>query len=148
MLAGAAAGIRRTARWDAADAMLRPGQAGGLRAGALDLFDGLRRPGGQDFVTGGGDENVILDAHADTEKLARDRVGDLGRLGLLLVLQLLRGGHAEAEAPLPHLFLAVLAQGVGRALAFRIEVEAGLDGEDHARRQRPRLSSNPIVADV
>src|SRR5215813_1528100 len=109
------------------------GQARGLGTRVLDLVDGLWRAGRQDLVAGGGDKDVVLDAHADAAELPRHRVGDLGRLRLFFFLELPGGGDAEAVAPLPLLLLAVFAQRVGHALALGVDVETRLDGEHHSR---------------
>src|SRR5436853_368159 len=101
--------------------VLRARQPRGLRARALDLVDGLGRAGRQDLAAGSGDEDVVLDAHADAAELLRHWVGDLGRLRLLVFFQFLGGGDAQAIAPLPLLLLAVLAQRVGHALALGID---------------------------
>src|SRR5882672_11053070 len=84
-----------------------------LRAGALDLVDGLRRACGEDLAARVGDEHVVLDADADPAQLPGDAVRDLLGLRLLFVFHLLGGGGAEAETTLPDLLLAVLAQMVG-----------------------------------
>src|SRR6266850_1998570 len=123
-------------------------QAGGLGAGALDLLDGLGGAGGEILDAGRGDEDIVLDAHADAAELLRDRVRDLLGLGLLLVLELLGGGHAQAQAALELLVLAVLAQVEGGALALGVDVEPGLHGEDHARLQRARLPGDAVVPHV
>src|SRR5712664_989902 len=123
-------------------------QPRGLRARALDLVDGLRGAGGEDLAAGGGDEHVVLDANADAAELLRHGVGDLGRLRLLVLLELLGGGDAQAVAPLPLLLLAVLAQRVGHALALGIDVETGLDGEDHAGLEGARGAVHAVIADV
>ena len=99
-------------------------------------------------MAGGGDQHVVLDAHADAAKLLRHRMGDLGRLRLVFLLQLLGGDDAEAIAALPLLVLAVLAQRIRHRLALGIDVQAGLDGEDHAGLERARGAVEAIVADV
>src|SRR6266508_436129 len=76
-------------------------QARGLGAGALDLLDGLGRTGGQVVDPAGGDEDIVLDADADAPELLGDRMGDRRGLGLVLVLELLGRGHAQAQAALP-----------------------------------------------
>ena len=48
-----------------------PRQPWPLRAGALHLVDRLGRAGGEDLVAAGGDEDVVLDAHADAAELRR-----------------------------------------------------------------------------
>src|SRR5262245_24759903 len=78
----------------------RPGQPGTLRAGALDLVHRLRRPRGEDLAAVGGDQDVVLDPHADAEHVARDGVLDLLGAGLLLLFQSLGRSHAQAVAPL------------------------------------------------
>src|SRR2546423_2986614 len=147
---GSAGAPRALGAWGATSGppVLGARQPRGLRARALDLVDGLGRAGRQDLAAGGGDEHVVLDAHADAAELLRHRVGDLGRLRLLVLFQLLGGGDAEAIAPLPLLLLAVLAQRVGHALALGIDVEPGLDGEDHAGLEGARGAVHPVVADV
>src|SRR5262245_58770360 len=85
-------------------------QPGRLGAGALDLVDRLRCARGEDVAPVRGDQHVVLDADPDAAKLARHGVRDLLRLRLLFVLDLLRGGGAEAQTALPRLLLAVLAQ--------------------------------------
>src|SRR5215470_1471940 len=60
----------------------RPRQPGALRAGAFDLVHRLRRPRGEDLAAVGGDQDVVLDPHADAEHLARDGVLDLLGAGL------------------------------------------------------------------
>src|SRR5207245_10271574 len=112
---GATAPPGRPERWGVGGAIsgaphvLGTGQPRGLGARALDLVDGLGRAGRQDLAAGGGDEHVVLDAHADAAELPRHRVGDLGRLRLLVFFQLLGVGDAQAIAPLPLLLLAVRA---------------------------------------
>src|SRR5215470_14098776 len=93
-------------------------QPGGLGAGALDLVDRLRRTRGEDIATVRGDQHVVLDADPDAAQLARHGVRDLLRLRLLLVLDLLGRGAAQAQAALPRLLLAVLAQVIRRRLAI------------------------------
>src|SRR5439155_14918040 len=85
--------------------VLGTGQPRGLGARALDLVNGLGRAGRQDLAAGGGDEHVVLDAHADAAELLRHRMGDLGRLGLLFLFELLGGRDAQAIAALPLLLL-------------------------------------------
>src|SRR6187551_1028052 len=93
-----------------------PRQARRLGAGALDLLDRLRRARGQDLVPVGGDQDVVLDADADAPILGGHAVLHLLGARFFLVLDLLRGGRAEAVAALPHLLLAVLAQVEGHGL--------------------------------
>src|SRR2546428_13866727 len=148
---GSAGAPRALGGWGAisgAPHVLGTGQSRGLGARALDLVDGLGRAGRQDLAAGGGDEHVVLDAHADAAELLRHRMGDLGRLGLLFLFELLGGRDAQAIAALPLLLLAVLAQRVGHALALGVDVEPGLDGEDHAGLERARGALHPVVADV
>src|SRR5215831_16603343 len=120
----------------------------GLGAGALDLVDRLRRTRGEDVATVRGDQHVVLDADPDAAQLARHGVRDLLRLRFFLVLDLSRGGGAEAQATLPRLLLAVLAQVIRGRLAVGVEVEAGLDGEHHTGLEHARLPVDPVVADV
>src|SRR4051812_3545545 len=80
-------------------------QTRGFGAGALDFVDRLRRPPGEVLDPGGRDEDVVLDAHADAAELLRDRVLDLAGLRLLLVLEALGRGHAQAQAALELLVL-------------------------------------------
>src|SRR5689334_4988141 len=69
-------------------------QARGLGAGALDLVDGLGCAGREDLPARGGDQHVVLDAHADAAELLRHGMRHLRGLGLLLFLELLGGGDA------------------------------------------------------
>jgi hypothetical protein len=71
-------------------------QARGFGAGALDLLDGLGRAGGQVLDAGRRHEDVVLDPDADPAQLLGDRVGHGLGFRLLLVLQLLGRGHAQA----------------------------------------------------
>src|SRR5262245_36276488 len=108
----------KTLRWVGLDAIARsppaalggwprlrrsPGQSRRLPAGPLDLVHRLRRARGQHLVTTVGDEDVVLDAHADAAVLRGDRMDHRFRARLLLVLDLLRRARAEPEAALPHL---------------------------------------------
>src|SRR2546425_5567044 len=52
------------------------------------------------------------------------------------------------RSALPHFVLVVLAQIEGRRVALGIDVEARLDGEDHARLEDARLAARAIVPDV
>src|SRR5919106_3980841 len=124
------------------------GQPRSLGAGALDLLDALRCPGGEVLDAGRGDQDVVLDPDADAPERLRDRVREGRGLGLLLVLELLGGAHAQAQPALPHLLLAVLPEVEGDALAGGVDVDARLDGEDHARLERSRLVAHLVVADV
>src|SRR5262245_26661503 len=123
-------------------------QARGLGAGGLDLLDGLRGAGGEVLDALGGDQDVVFDADADAAELRWDRVGDGRRLGLLLLFERLGRGHAEAQPPLPHLLLAVLAEVEGHALARGVDVDPGLDREDHAGLEGAGLPAHAVVADI
>src|SRR3990167_1911867 len=129
-------------------APILPRQARRLGAGVLDLLDRPRRARGEHLGAPGRDQDVVLDARADAAELLRDRVHERLGFRLLLLLELPGGGHAEAEAAVPHLVLAVLAQVEGRARARRVHVEAGLDGQDHAGLEPARLPLDLVGADV
>src|SRR5262249_10374436 len=123
-------------------------QAWCLGAGALDFVYGLGRAGREDVAAVRRDQHVVLDADADPAQLARHRVDDGRRLRLLLVLNLLGGGRAEAEAPLPLLVLAVFAQVIGDRLALGVEIKPRLDCEHHTGLEHPRRAIDLVVADV
>src|SRR2546428_6758858 len=81
-----------------------------LGAGALDFVHRLRGARGEHVTAVRRDQHVVLDADADPAQLRRHEMDDRSDLRLLLVLHLLGGGGAEAEAALPHLVLAVFPQ--------------------------------------
>src|SRR5262249_38103978 len=121
-------------------------QAWCLGAGALDFVYGLGRAGRAGVAAVRRDQHVGLGAAA--APLARHRVDDGRRLRLLLVLNLLGGGRAEAEAPLPLLVLAVFAQVIGDRLALGVEIKPRLDCEHHTGLEHPRRAIDLVVADV
>src|SRR5438552_7688829 len=125
-----------------------PGQTWGLGAGALDLVHRLRRARGEGLAPVFGDEDVVLDADADAAVLDGHGVDHRLGAGLLLVLELPGGGHAEARAALPDLLLAVLAEAELHGFAGGVEVETGLDGQHHAGLERARLAVDAVVTDV
>src|SRR5918992_3542741 len=72
--------------------------AGGLGADALDLLDGPRRTGGEDFAALGGDQDVVLDPDADAPIRGGNGVRDARGLGFFLLFEPLGGPDAEPVA--------------------------------------------------